>query len=85
MGRTLGMMVVAEGVETPAQLAVLRKLGCHFAQGLLFGEPCTAEGLGALQRELAACHASVETAASAADALRICAKPGPLVPRIPSH
>jgi diguanylate cyclase (GGDEF)-like protein/PAS domain S-box-containing protein len=48
MGRTLGMTVVAEGVETPAQLAMLRTLGCHYGQGLLFGEPCTAEGLGAL-------------------------------------
>jgi diguanylate cyclase (GGDEF)-like protein/PAS domain S-box-containing protein len=51
MGRTLGMTVVAEGVETPAQLAMLRALGCHYAQGLLFGEPCTAEGLGALLME----------------------------------
>lgn len=48
MGRTLGMDVVAEGVETPEQLAMLRRFGCHYAQGLLFGDPCTTDGLGAL-------------------------------------
>ena len=48
MGRALGMDVVAEGVETPVQLAVLRGLGCHYAQGLLFGEPCSADALGAM-------------------------------------
>jgi diguanylate cyclase (GGDEF)-like protein/PAS domain S-box-containing protein len=42
MGRSLGMLVVAEGVETVEQLAFLRALDCNFAQGQLFGEPCTA-------------------------------------------
>ncbi|MEY4762815.1 MAG: hypothetical protein RLZZ200_2671 [Pseudomonadota bacterium] len=56
MGRTLGMDVIAEGVETPEHLAMLRRLGCHYAQGLLFGDPCTTEGLGALliEQELGA-------------------------------
>ena len=48
MGRSLGMHVVAEGVETPEQLAFLRSVHCHYAQGRLFGEPCTAEVLGSL-------------------------------------
>jgi diguanylate cyclase (GGDEF)-like protein/PAS domain S-box-containing protein len=48
MGRSLGMEVVAEGVETEAQLQLLRQMGCNFAQGRLFGEPCSAEGLGAM-------------------------------------
>jgi diguanylate cyclase (GGDEF)-like protein len=48
MGRSLGMDVIAEGVETPQQLAYLRKAKCHYAQGRLFGEPCTTEGLSAL-------------------------------------
>jgi diguanylate cyclase (GGDEF)-like protein len=34
---TLGLSVVAEGVETEAQAAVLLRLGCHNAQGFLFG------------------------------------------------
>jgi diguanylate cyclase (GGDEF)-like protein/PAS domain S-box-containing protein len=39
MGRNLNMEVVAEGVEGEAQLSFLQKLGCTYAQGLLFGEP----------------------------------------------
>ncbi|WP_139220459.1 putative bifunctional diguanylate cyclase/phosphodiesterase [Trujillonella endophytica] len=39
LGRTLGMDVVAEGVETPAQLAALTALGCDFVQGWLLGRP----------------------------------------------
>jgi predicted signal transduction protein with EAL and GGDEF domain len=48
MGRSLGMQVVAEGVETVEQLDFLRRAGCHSGQGRLFGEPCTAEVLGQL-------------------------------------
>ncbi|SEO90490.1 putative bifunctional diguanylate cyclase/phosphodiesterase [Trujillonella endophytica] len=39
IGRALGLDVVAEGVETPAQLGVLRGLGCGFAQGFLLSRP----------------------------------------------
>jgi diguanylate cyclase (GGDEF)-like protein len=42
LGRSLGMDVVAEGVETKEQLELLQKLGCTFGQGHLFGEPVTA-------------------------------------------
>ena len=36
---TLGLTVVAEGVETEAQWESLRALPCHHAQGFLFGRP----------------------------------------------
>ena len=39
LGHNLDMRVVAEGVETPAQLEVLRHLGCDDAQGYLFSPP----------------------------------------------
>ncbi|RBY82260.1 bifunctional diguanylate cyclase/phosphodiesterase [Blastococcus sp. TF02A-26] len=39
IGRSLGLDVVAEGVETPAQLGVLRGLGCGYAQGFLLSRP----------------------------------------------
>jgi EAL domain-containing protein (putative c-di-GMP-specific phosphodiesterase class I) len=39
MGHGLGLEVVAEGVETEEQLAVLRRLGCDGAQGYLLGRP----------------------------------------------
>lgn len=43
MGQNLNMDVVAEGVEEEGQLNFLQKLGCTYAQGLLFGEPMSAD------------------------------------------
>ena len=39
LGRDLGLRVVVEGVERPAQVEVLRRIGCTHAQGYLFGRP----------------------------------------------
>ena len=36
---SLGLEVVAEGVETSRQFDLLRAMGCHFAQGHLLGKP----------------------------------------------
>ena len=36
---SLGLEVVAEGVETTRQFDLLRAMGCHFAQGHLLGKP----------------------------------------------
>ncbi len=43
MGRNLEMDVVAEGVENEGQLTFLQKLGCTQVQGLLFGDPMSAD------------------------------------------
>ena len=43
MGRNLNMEVVAEGVESEDQLAFLQRLGCTYAQGLLFGDPMSSD------------------------------------------
>lgn len=43
LARSLGMDVVAEGVEQEAQLAQLRDLGCSAVQGFLFARPLLAE------------------------------------------
>jgi EAL domain-containing protein (putative c-di-GMP-specific phosphodiesterase class I) len=43
LARVLGMDVVAEGIETPEQEALLRQLGCRFGQGYLFSRPVPAE------------------------------------------
>jgi EAL domain-containing protein (putative c-di-GMP-specific phosphodiesterase class I) len=43
LGHSLGLTVVAEGVETPLQLTRLRDLGCDRGQGYLFGRPRPAE------------------------------------------
>lgn len=39
LGRGLGKLVVAEGIETEAQAERLAQLGCHLGQGYLFGRP----------------------------------------------
>ena len=39
----LGMASLAEGVEEPAQVAILQSLGCRYAQGYLFSRPKTSE------------------------------------------
>jgi diguanylate cyclase (GGDEF)-like protein/PAS domain S-box-containing protein len=43
MGRNLNLDVVAEGVEEEAQLNFLQTLGCNYVQGLLFGDPMSAD------------------------------------------
>jgi EAL domain-containing protein (putative c-di-GMP-specific phosphodiesterase class I) len=52
MAKKLKLEIVAEGVETPAQLCVLRELGCDRYQGYLFSPAVPAEEFG--QRFLAA-------------------------------
>lgn len=46
-GKRLGLRTIAEGVNSPAQLAFLRANGCDAVQGFLFGEPLAAEELAA--------------------------------------
>ncbi|WP_229072375.1 EAL domain-containing protein [Actinoplanes sp. DH11] len=45
LGHTLGLRVVAEGVEDSGQLALLTVMGCKFAQGYLLGRPEPAASL----------------------------------------
>ena len=39
LAKTLGISVLAEGVETEAQRDMLEKQGCYHYQGYLFGKP----------------------------------------------
>jgi diguanylate cyclase (GGDEF)-like protein/PAS domain S-box-containing protein len=43
LGHALGLTVLAEGVETPAQLEILRRHGCDEFQGFLFSRPVPAD------------------------------------------
>lgn len=48
VGHALGLKLVAEGVETMAQLQVLRDLGCDHIQGYVFSKPVDEEAAVAL-------------------------------------
>ena len=43
MGHSLGLRVIAEGVENPQQLAFLTEAGCDELQGYLYGSPVSAD------------------------------------------
>lgn len=45
MAKALSADVVVEGIETPAMLDALRRLGCDYAQGYLIGRPQTLDEL----------------------------------------
>ena len=48
MGKSLGLLVVAEGVENQEQLSFLRTQNCAEGQGFLFSKPLAAEQMAAL-------------------------------------
>ncbi len=54
LGAELGITVTAEGVETEAQLEILRKAGCVEAQGFLIGMPSKAADMARLLKTRAA-------------------------------
>ena len=45
LARSLGLRVVAEGVESFRQMESLRRMGCHIMQGFLFARPMPPEEL----------------------------------------
>jgi EAL domain-containing protein (putative c-di-GMP-specific phosphodiesterase class I) len=56
MGKTLNMKMIAECVETEAQLEILRSLGCDQVQGYYFDRPL---GASAFAEKFRANHASL--------------------------
>jgi EAL domain-containing protein (putative c-di-GMP-specific phosphodiesterase class I) len=45
LGKAMSLEVVAEGVETDQQYAIVRRLGCDLAQGYFIARPMPAEQL----------------------------------------
>ncbi len=63
LAHNLGMDVVAEGIETPEQLAKLKALGCEYGQGFLFSRPVDAQAASELLARGANWEYSMYTAA----------------------
>ncbi|MBK1646636.1 hypothetical protein CKO25_18730 [Thiocapsa imhoffii] len=42
LGHSLGLVVIAEGIESQAQFEILHREGCDEGQGYFFGKPCSA-------------------------------------------
>ena len=56
VAKSLGLMLVAEGIESAEQLECLRKLGCECGQGFYFSPPVPADTCRALLRQARGPH-----------------------------
>ncbi len=90
LAHELGKEVVAEGVETAADAAYLRSIGCEFGQGYYYGEPMSAKDVAALLAALAShrkrrqrerAHAPAQP--QAATGLEVKAPGQPAIPALP--
>ncbi|QXB56961.1 putative bifunctional diguanylate cyclase/phosphodiesterase [Pantoea agglomerans] len=52
LGHAMGLMVTAEGVETPGQMSALADAGCNQLQGYLFSQAVPADQLSALMKTI---------------------------------
>lgn len=50
MSHALGLQVVAEGVGSEGQIALLRRMGCRYGQGYFFSRPIPANEFGLLKQ-----------------------------------
>jgi EAL domain-containing protein (putative c-di-GMP-specific phosphodiesterase class I) len=69
LGNSLGKAIVAEGIETAAQLDELRRMGCSAGQGFHLSRPLAAEQV---DRLLEASHAAWDRAALAHSVATAC-------------
>ncbi|CAI8869469.1 c-di-GMP phosphodiesterase [Pseudomonas sp. IT-196MI5] len=59
LGKSLGMQVIAEGVETAEQEAYIISEGCHEGQGYLYSKPLLARELGAYLKQAQRSNAAI--------------------------
>ncbi len=89
LARKLGIEVVAEGIETPRQLEMLRSFECPYAQGYLFSRPLPATVVGRWLKEDALEHIAAEVLAAGRlggiDSSEAPAATSPAAPPEPRH
>jgi len=59
LGKSLGMQVIAEGVETPEQESYIISEGCHEGQGYLYSKPLPARELSAYLKQAQRSNAAI--------------------------
>ncbi len=59
LGHSLGILTVAEGIETPRQADRMRSLGCTFGQGYFFSHPVSAAEIEGLAMRAAAARPAI--------------------------
>ena len=64
LAHALGLVAIAEGIESSGQLASLRELGCDLAQGYLFARPVPAAEVGDLLKPHAEAISGPDAAAA---------------------
>jgi diguanylate cyclase (GGDEF)-like protein/PAS domain S-box-containing protein len=70
VGHDLGIEIVAEGIDRPEQLELLRAMGCGLGQGFLVAKPMTAPGVEAFAGPRSARAAAAEQSAGRGDGPR---------------
>jgi EAL domain-containing protein (putative c-di-GMP-specific phosphodiesterase class I) len=58
LSESLGLATIAEGIETPAQYAALRDMGCRYGQGFIFARPLPPHGIDEMLGGRLFAHAS---------------------------
>lgn len=71
LAHALGLVALAEGVETAEQLTILRTLGCDLAQGFLWARPLPAEDFVAMLESRSAFRVDLPEVQSARSALSL--------------
>jgi EAL domain-containing protein (putative c-di-GMP-specific phosphodiesterase class I) len=62
MGTSLGMLTIAEGVETSEQLAGIRSVGCNSVQGYIFSKPVAKDAVNGIIADFATRHSQPQAA-----------------------
>jgi EAL domain-containing protein (putative c-di-GMP-specific phosphodiesterase class I) len=68
LAHSLGLKVVAEGIETPAAWTALLRLGCDYAQGYFISRPLPPEQVGDWIKDI---NARLESAESGTAQVRV--------------